>query len=160
MPRAESASRRPASPPGYEGDFFAWTQHTAALLREGRFVDVDVAHVAEEIEDMGKRDRRVVEGRLEVLVAHLLQWRYQPRRRSRSWRASIHTQRSRLSLVLRDSPSLKAQLPALLPGTYGRAVALAAHETGVRAERFPRECPYTPEQILDPAFLPTGRGHR
>lgn len=157
MRRAAPGSGMPASPPGYEDDFFAWTQHTAALLREGRFPQVDVEHVAEEIEDMGKRDRRVVESRLEVLLSHLLKWRYQPRRRSRSWRASIRTQRSKLGLVLRDSPSLKAQLPALVRTAYARAVATAADETGLNLKRFPRDCPYTAEQILDAEFLPAGR---
>ena len=157
MPRAQPLSTTPTSVAGYDDDFFAWTQHTAALLREGRFAQVDIEHVAEEIEDMGKRDRRVVEGRLEVLLAHLLKWCYQPRRRSRSWRASIRTQRSKLGLVLRDSPSLTAQLPVLLRRSYARALALASDETGLKVERFPRDCPYTPEQILDAEFLPTRR---
>jgi hypothetical protein len=142
------------SVPGYDHDFFAWTQHTAALLRAGRFGELDVEHLAEEVEDMGKRDRRAVESRLEVLLAHLLKWQYQARRRSGSWRASIRAQRSRLELVLRDSPSLRAQIPAILSRRYAKAVGVAADETGLPRERFPEECPYTAEQLLDEAFLP------
>jgi len=52
---------------------------------------------------------------------------------------------------------LTAQLPVLLRRYYARALALASDETGLKVERFPRDCPYTPEQILDAEFLPTRR---
>jgi hypothetical protein len=123
-------------------------------LRDGRFADLDVENLAEEVEDMGKRDRRVVESRLEVLLLHLLKWQYQPRRRSGSWRATIRVQRSRLELVLRDSPSVRAEVPAMLLRRYPKAVAAAADETGLPEARFPPTCPYTAEQILDEKFLP------
>jgi hypothetical protein len=149
------AARTPTAPgPGYDEDFFAWTQHTAALLRSGRFAEIDVAHLAEEVEDMGRRDRRAVEGRLQVLLAHLLKWSYQPHRRSSSWRTTVRTQRSRIALVLGDSPSLSAQVPAIVIRSYPKAVALAADETGLPADRFPERCPYSAEQILDEEFLP------
>ncbi len=138
----------------YDADFVEWTRQTAALLRRGRFDDVDVQHLAEEVEDMGKRDRRTVESRLEVLLAHLLKWQYQPERRSGSWRATIRTQRSRLELTLRDSPSLRAEVPAMVSRRYVKAVALAADQTGIAATRFPRRCPYTGVQILDERYLP------
>ncbi len=142
------------SVPRYDDDFFAWTRYTAALLREGRLGEVDREHLAEEIEDMGKRDRRVVESRLQVLLAHLLKWRVQPDRRSGSWRATIRTQRTRLELVLRDSPSLRARVPTMLDGAYAKAVAVMTDETGLPIEQFPADCPYTADQVLDEGFFP------
>jgi hypothetical protein len=139
---------------GYDSDFFAWTQHMAVLLRAGRFGELDVEHLAEEVGDMGKRDRRAVESRLEVLLTHLLEWQCQARGRSGSWRASIRAQRSRVELILGDSPSLRGQIPAMLRRRYAKAVGVAADETGLPRERFPPECPYTAEQILDEDFLP------
>jgi hypothetical protein len=56
----------------YEVDFFAWSQEQARLLRSGRFSQLDVAHLVEEIEDFGKRERRAFECRLAVLIGHLL----------------------------------------------------------------------------------------
>jgi hypothetical protein len=140
--------------PSYDEDFVEWTRHTAALLRRGRFDEVDVARVAEEVEDMGKRDRRTVESRLEVLLAHLLKWQWQPERRSGSWRATIRTQRSRIELTVRDSPSLRAEVPAMIARRYPKAVALASDQTGVAAARFPRRCRYGAAQVLDERFLP------
>lgn len=78
----------------YDSDFFEWTQLSAELIRRGRLNEADLEHIAEEIEDMGKRDRREVRSRLIVLIAHLLTWQHQPERRSQSWRESIVEQRS------------------------------------------------------------------
>lgn len=153
---ARAASLRPVRgrTVAYDQDFVEWTRHTAALLRQGRFDAVDVARVAEEVEDMGKRDRRSVESRLEVLLAHLLKWQWQPERRSGSWRATVRTQRNRLELTLRDSPSLRAEVAAMIGRGYPKAVAVAADQTGVPAARFPRRCPFTATQVLDERFFP------
>ena len=62
----------------YDQDFFEWTRHHARLLREGRVAEADLAHLAEEIEDVGKRDQRELRSRLEVLLVHLLKWTAQP----------------------------------------------------------------------------------
>src|SRR5215472_3225375 len=91
----------------YDTDFFEWTLRTAALLRSGRIAEADIEHIAEEIEDMGKRDRRGVYSRLRVLIAHLLKRKLQPERSGASWIETNSEQRDRLSLILRDSPSLR-----------------------------------------------------
>ena len=140
--------------PTYDEDFFEWTQHTAALLRAGRVAEVDVEHLAEEVEDMGKRDRREVDSRVTVLLTHLLKWQKQPEHRCRSWKSTILTQRDDLGRVLQDSPSLRRRLGSELRRTFRVAVQAAQEETGVFPDRFPRECPWTPEQILDQNFLP------
>jgi hypothetical protein len=140
----------------YEEDFFAWTQAQAALLREGKLHDLDVANLAEEIESLGKRDRREVGSRLEVLVRHLLKWHYQPqgRQTSHSWYDSIVEQRRELALVLDDSPSLRRQVPELLATGYARGRRQASHDTGLPLTTFPAECPWTPAQVLDDDFWP------
>src|SRR2546426_519054 len=101
---------RPASKL-YDEDFVAWASETARLLRSGRFDKIDVEHLAEEVEDMANRDKRELASRLRVLILHLLKWQQQPGKRSRSWRATIATQRAELKDLLDQSPSLRRVLP-------------------------------------------------
>jgi hypothetical protein len=113
-------------------------------------------HIAEEIEDMGKRDRREVVNRSAVLVTHLLKWQFQPERRSRSaasWANTISTQRRELRLILDDSPSLQRHLRQELDRIYTRAVKDAVRQTKLPRDPFPQQCPYTLEQVLDLSFL-------
>ena len=140
----------------YDDDFYAWTQAQAALLREEKASALDYQNLAEEIESLGKRDRREVGSRLEVLVMHLLKWHYQPngRQTSRSWYDSIVEQRRELGLVLDDSATLRHQVPDLLAKGYGRGRRKASHDTGLPLETFPEACPWTAEQVLDDDFWP------
>jgi hypothetical protein len=154
--RVSPAVPEPA-PPGYEDDFYAWTQSTAARLREGRLSDVDVARVAEEIEDMGKRDRRELDSRMQVLLVHLLKWQLQPDRRSPSWKASVVAQRAGIAALLRDSPSLKPRVAGELARNYAIAVERVAAETGLGGDAFPATCPWPPSQLLEKSFLPVTR---
>lgn len=77
----------------HDHDFYRWTQEQADILRRGQFSAIDVDHLIEELEAMGARERRELTNMLEVLLAHLLKWQYQPEHRSRSWRATIAEQR-------------------------------------------------------------------
>ena len=138
----------------YDHDFYAWTQRTARLLRAGRFERIDVENVAVEIEDMGKRDLKELHSRMEVLLMHLLKWRLQPRKQTRSWQTTILTQRLAIGYLVRQSPSLRPKLFSELSDVYRSAVKLAITETGLRPDRFPAQCPFTIEQILDEDFLP------
>jgi hypothetical protein len=142
--------------PLYDEDFYAWTQEQAALLRAKKWRELDYGNLAEELEALGKRDRRELEHRLEVLVMHLLKWRYQPERRERSrgWRSTIREQRRRLTRLLRDSPSLRSEVPALLDDGYPHACGKALDETRLPPETFPPTCPWTAVQVLDDAFWP------
>ena len=132
----------------YEQDFVLWLEHQAALLRAGRLEEVDAARIAEELEDMARSDRRELRSRIETLLLHLLKWDHQPRRRSRSWRASIVEQRIRIADLLEDSPSLRQGLSAILPRAYRAAVQRAVAETGLAPEAFPRALPYDQEAVL------------
>lgn len=139
----------------YDVDFFNWTQSTAQLIRQGRLHEIDAEHVAEEIEDMGKRDRREIRSRLTVLLMHLLKWQLQPERReSSSWRATIVEQRRQLVLVLEDSPSLRSVARNELARIYADAVEDAIAETGLPPGNFPPTCAYTAKEILNPNFFP------
>ncbi len=139
----------------YDEDFFEWTQGTARLMREGRLHGIYIEHVAEEIEDMGKRDRREIRSRLTVLVMHLLKWQLQPeRRQSSSWRTTIVEQRMQLTLVLNDSPSLRSVARKERARLYAAAVRSAILETRMEPSSFPLSCPFTVEEILNPDFFP------
>ncbi len=136
----------------YENDFYAWTQDQSRLLRTGQLQKIDIQNLAEEIDDMGRAEKRELESRLEVLLMHLLKWQYQPSKRSRSWQLTIKEQRLRLQRHLKQNPSLKAALPEVFADVYQLAVVSAEQETGL--DIFPEVCPYENAQIFDNAFLP------
>ena len=131
----------------YERDETAWVEVMAGLAREGRAEDLDLEHLAEYLSDMARRDRREVESRLVVLLAHLLKWTYQPDRRSRSWRATVVEQRQELNR-LAGRGVLRNHAEDVLAGLYPEAVERAVAETGLSADLFPSDCPYTLEQLL------------
>jgi hypothetical protein len=138
----------------YERDFYAWALRTARLVREGRFAELEAEHLAEELESMGKSERRALESRLTVLLAHLLKWAYQPQRRSKSWERTLTEQRKQVARLLADSPSLAPRLPDLLPDAYDSARRWAADETGMDERDFPDGCPWQVDQALDREYFP------
>ncbi len=138
----------------YEQDFHAWANEQAALLRAGRLAEADIEHIAEEIESMGKTEKRELVNRLAVLLTHLLKWQYQPTLRGTSWRLTIEEQRQRLTDHLEDNPSLKATLSTSLGAAYRLARIVATRETGLRRETFPPTCPWSPEQTMTEDFWP------
>jgi hypothetical protein len=145
----------------YAQDFYAWTQATAALIRQGKWHEVDPESLAEELESLGKRDRRELESQLEVLIMHLLKWRYQPERREHghSWYDTILEQRGQIQRLLEDSPSLRPQVAMLLGQHYSRACRRAMGETQLSETVFPQECPWTAGQVLDDDFWPGSAPH-
>jgi hypothetical protein len=142
--------------PDYDIDFYAWTLAQAQALRAKDWAALDVDHLAEEIESVGKRDRRTVHGHLRVLLLHLLKWTAQPSRRGPGWQRSIHNARDTLRLVLNDSLTLRRQLPALLAEAYPRARRQAHEQTGLPLATFPEACPWPVAQVLDEDFWPEG----
>ena len=139
-------------PSQYEANFYKWSLEQARLLRSGDWIAVDVEHLAEEIEDMGKGVRRELESRLKVLIVHLLKWVFQPELRGMSWQLAIQEQRDQLHELLADNPGLKNQMTASLERTYPRAVKRTALETSLAEETFPTECPFRLEDILNESF--------
>jgi hypothetical protein len=138
----------------YERDYYAWTEEQAALLRAGHTVDLDLANLAEEIEDMGRSQRRAVKSALIIVLVHLLKYRFQPQRRSNSWRATLREHRRRLRDEFADSPSLRLYAESLLAECYQDACEEVADETGLPWETFPTACSFTLDQVLNRSFLP------
>lgn len=138
----------------YETDFYAWTQEQAQLLRTLTFPQIDAEHLSEEIESMGRAERRQLVNRLEILLVHLLKWQYQPELRGRSWELTIAEQRRRIARLLRDNPSLRSYLFAAFVDAYEDAGFSVVRETGLPQTTFPDTCPYTLDQVLDDPWLP------
>ncbi len=102
---------RPMSTPSsYDQDYYLWFADQARLLRAGTWQQLDIEHLAEELEDLGKREKRALRSRTVVLLAHLLKYRFQPQHRSASWNGTLREQRKQLAELLSDSPSLKSRL--------------------------------------------------
>lgn len=136
----------------YEADETAWLEAMAELIEAGRWGDLDYPHLAEYLADMAKRDRREVESRLVVLIAHVLKWLHQPDHRSRSWRGTIIEQRQELQRHA-GRGVLRNHAEAVLADAYADAVERAAAETGLPPTAFPAECPYSLDQLLAPDLL-------
>jgi hypothetical protein len=137
----------------YDTDFADWCALTAELVRSGRLAEVDLEHVAEEIEDMGKRDRRAATNRTRVLILHLLKWAAQPDKRSPSWKTTIVEQRRRLNAIFEDSGSIRSSVRGNLGRIYQDASQDALLEMGLSG-CLPCECLWSLEQILDTQFFP------
>ncbi len=138
----------------YDQDFYGWTQEQAALLKAGRLTDLDITNLIEEVETMGRSEKRALESRLTVLLVRLLKWKYQSNRRGRSWLLTIEGQRIKLDSILKDNPGLKPQLSDPLSNAYRLAKVNASKETGLDREAFESDCPWTFEQIMDDGFIP------
>ncbi|WP_295458417.1 DUF29 domain-containing protein [uncultured Thiodictyon sp.] len=139
----------------YDSDIVAWSQEQARLIRAGRFDCLDLEHIAEEIEDVGKSEQREFASRMAVLMGHLLKWQYQRERRGASWEKTIKAQRKELAYNLEETPSLRSKLqdPRWLDMVWARAVALAVTETGL--DCFPDSCDWSMDaQVLNPSWRP------
>lgn len=138
----------------YNKDFYAWAINNARLLRAGKLSEIDIENIAEEIESMGKSEKRELINRLAVLLAHLLKWKFQSTRRSNSWKYTIKEQRLRLNRLLAESPSLKKELEKKLNESYQDACYIALSETGLDEAIFPKKCPFSLRQALEQDFFP------
>jgi hypothetical protein len=138
----------------YDIDVIAWAAEQAELLRSGRYSELDVANLVEEIEDVAKREKRELESRTAILIAHLLKWQLQPARRGRSWLTTIQNQRRHIERLIRRTPSLKHMLgdPDFLEDVWIEGCGIVLQETGLS------DVPVAPvwpiSSIFDPGFLP------
>jgi hypothetical protein len=138
----------------YTADFNLWIEQTTQLLRSHRWHEIDVEHLIEEVEGLGKSERRAIASQLTRLLLHLLKWQYQPQPRSDSWLDSITDSRTQIELAIEDSPSLKSYPTEQLQESYQRARRQAAKQTDILLSVFPEECPYFLESVLDEDWLP------
>ncbi|WP_332852530.1 DUF29 domain-containing protein [Duganella sp. S19_KUP01_CR8] len=138
----------------YEDDIIAWSEQQAALLRAGRWELLDHENIAGEIEDVGKSEKRELQSRLSVLTSHLLKWKFQPIRRTRSWKNTIREQRTAIRQDIKKTPGLKLLIsnPNWVAGAYRRALIDTYAETSLPA--LPDESPWTITEILTEEFFP------
>jgi hypothetical protein len=142
---------RSTAEPLYEQDFYAWSKAQADLLRAGRFGDLDLEHLIEEVDDLGESLKRSVRSRVRAIIEHLLKLQHSPAQDPRGgWYDTILTQRSDLLDEL--TPSIRPEVEPGLPGLYGKArqnaaTSLRKHGEDAAADALPQTCPYTFEQI-------------
>ena len=141
----------------YDKDFFAWTQEQVNLIKENAFNKLDLVHLSEELQSMGASEKRELSNRLEVLLTHLLKWKYQPAYiNKKSWTRTIKEQRKKIARHLQDNPSLTNQITfnERFLDAYETAILCAAEETGLDDNAFPTICEWAYEQVLDDTFFP------
>jgi len=138
----------------YDRDFYEWCVRTAQSIRARRVSDFDWEHMAEEIEDLGKRDYRELHRRLRLTIIHLLKGQFQPCQRSPSWKSTIRLQRAEVAGILSQSPSLRPRILDALRHLYPEALQNAIDETGISPDSFPAACPYSVDQLTDPDYWP------
>jgi hypothetical protein len=138
----------------YEKDFYTWAQQQANLLSQKKFDQLDLPHLVEELEDLGKRHYDQLESCLMQLMAHLLKWQVQYWKRTNSWRATIRVQRKAIAKLLRRNPGLKSCLGEAMNESWDEARDLAIVETDLPDEQFPEVCPFSLEQVMSEEFWP------
>ena len=147
---------RPGDAALYEQDFYLWIERQAELLREGRFRDLDLAHLIEEVEDLGINLRNAVTSRTREIILHLLKLQYSPAVELRGgWRENVGKQRDDLELEI--TASLKRHLETDLETIFQKARRRAVDELArdrLTPDQLPSTCPYTLEQIIDPIWRP------
>ena len=138
-------------------DLYAWSRTQTDLLRAGRFGELDLAHLIEEIEDVGGAMKRAVRKRIRTIIEHLLRLEHSPATEPRAgWRATVRTQRVRLRDTL--TPTLRREVEGELAELYEDARGLAEgafrdHGENAAAEALPWTCPYSFDQLAG-AWLP------
>ncbi len=145
--------------PSADADFAAWIQHQVTALRQGRFGDLDIDELTDEVESLARRDFKKLRSHLRVIMTHMLKWDYQPERRDVSWRKSINASRERVWGELATSPSFRSRLTEAVEQAFPLARLQAWDESGVfLLEHEPNICPYSWEEIMQrPHDLPRDR---
>ena len=138
----------------YEQDFYLWIETTAKQLKAGKFVEVDLENLIEEIESMGRSEKRALESNLVILLMHLLKYKYQREKCTNSWLSTILEHRRRLNKSFQESPSLKKYFLEVFGECYQDAREQAAIETGLLIDNFPLEVPFIADKCLNKDFLP------
>lgn len=138
----------------YDRDFYQWALEQAHYIKTKAFDKLDTEHLFEEVESMGASEVRELESRFEILLMHLLKWKYQPNLQSKSWKLTIKEQRHRIEKRLKKMPSLQSQLETIFLESYEDAIFSAAKETGLDENTFPQQCEWSLKLVLDNEFYP------
>lgn len=136
----------------YESDEIAWLETMTDLIAEGKHEELDYIHLQEYLSDMAKRERRELQSRLVVLIAHLLKWMHQKKKRTRSWRTTIFLQTHELAGIL-ESRTLRTHATEVLASAYKTGVKAASLETNLPVSEFPKKCPWTLAMLLSENLL-------
>ena len=146
----------------YDRDYYEWTQQQAAALRrltdQREVAELDLAHLAEELEALGNRDLLSLESEIALVIEHLLKLEHSPADPPcRNWRLSVIAHRNEAEAILEQSPSLRGRLSARMAAVFRRARRAAVEslaEDDVGGRDIPASCPYTLEQTLDHDWWP------
>ena len=138
----------------YDRDFYAWTNEQAALLRAGELSRADVENIAEELERLGRTEKREFVSRLTALISLLLKARYQPGKRGPSWKDAVASARGQLREHLEDNPSLRLKLPEAVASAFRSARRTAAGPAARDDSAIPNACPWAFERMIDEEFWP------
>lgn len=138
----------------YDQDYFLWLENMAHALRDRNPELLDWDNLLEEIEALGRSEKKSVKSNLRVLLLHLLKWQYQPTKRSQSWLNSIAEHRQRLEDDFEVSPSLRKYVVEIFAKVYSEARKQAARETNLPLQHFPSDCPFPLEKVLEEDWLP------
>ncbi|WP_034937882.1 DUF29 domain-containing protein [Gloeocapsa sp. PCC 73106] len=133
----------------YSADFHLWLETTVQLLRERKLDEIDYENLIEELESMGKSEKSALESNLRILLMHLLKWKYQPQKLTNSWKYTIIEHCLRINKSFKASPSLKKYFEEIFPETYQDARKLTSVETGIAKDKFPVQCPFTKDDVLN-----------
>ncbi len=153
------ASAKVSSSDLYDHDYYAWIQDQVRALRARRIEDLDWENVAEEIEDLGKSERRGIKSQMARLVEHLLKLKYARgilrRYNAKGWQLSVKGARTAIRHLLDESPSLRPQLAEMLIQAYEIGRIDAQREARVPDSAIPESSPWTVEQVMDDNFVPS-----
>jgi hypothetical protein len=135
----------------YNTDFVAWLMQQAAALRARQWDQLDVEHLAEEIDGLAALERRELRSRIRFIVTRLISAQ-QPRPAFRAGpQELIEAEQDALGMLLEDNPTLRAELAAVIHSVYPRARRAAARDLGIAVENLPDHNPFTLEEILGEA---------
>lgn len=137
----------------YDQDYYLWIEKTVEQLRQNQLQEIDIQNLIEELESMGRNEKRSVQSNLTILLMHLLKYKYQPNKRSQSWRSTIVEHRRRLLSLFKDSPSLKRYSQEIFAECYQDACQDAATETQLQVSIFPDESPFSLDDVLRVDYL-------
>lgn len=141
----------------YDRDFYLWVQTTVQLLQERQLDRIDFESLIEEVESMGKREKKELKSRLTTLIEHLLKlkyWESEKANNARGWRQTVVEQRRQIQYLLEDSPSLKVLLFEVWTECYGNSRKDIIRKYELDPELFPAEPELMLDKILDEDYLP------
>ncbi|TAF07622.1 MAG: DUF29 domain-containing protein [Nostocales cyanobacterium] len=141
----------------YDQDFYLWLQTTANLLESNKFDELDIENLIEEINSMGRSEKKELKSRLITLIEHLLKleyWQLEKENNARGWRNTVAEQRLQIELTLEDSPSLRNMLDDIFEECYQKARQYILKRYQLSLNLFPENPPFSVMDVLNADYLP------